>query len=358
MGACLAGKRSAKTNAYDPPPEGLCAKEKSEQWGYRFKKILDVLPGGVIILDGAGRVQECNPSAQELLGGPLKGALWREVVERAFAPRPDDGHDISLRNGRRVNISTQALDGEPGQILLIKDVTETRRLQDQLSHQQRLSAQGDMAAALAHQIRTPLSTAILYLSNLTRAGFDNNICWPFVGKALARLKDLERLVEEMMLFARGGGLDGEYLPVEGLLRELVREQEPHARAADFEFRLTNNAPDAVVRANRHTLKSALHNLVNNAIEACGRGGRLAITLDRNRAGWLELRFTDNGPGIPAEMRERIFEPFVTTRYQGTGLGLAVVQAVVGAHGGAVTLETMAHQGASFLVRLPLVKGNP
>jgi transcriptional regulator with PAS, ATPase and Fis domain len=187
---------------------------------HRYKKILDVLPGGVIILDGDGRVQECNPSAQALLGEPLQGALWREVVERAVTPRPDDGHDISLHDGRRVNISTQALDGEPGQILLIKDVTETRRLLDQLSLHQRLFAQGDLAASLAQQIRTPLSAAILYLSNLSSSGFEPNIGRPFVGKTLASLKDLERLVEELMLFARGG---------EGIAVERpIREQGPHA----------------------------------------------------------------------------------------------------------------------------------
>jgi len=100
--------------------------------------------------------QECNPAAVDLLGEPLRHRAWSEIIARAFAPRSDDGHEISLADGRRVNLSTCPLGDEPGQIILITDVTEMRRLQDRLHHQQRLAAMGETAASLAHQIRTPL----------------------------------------------------------------------------------------------------------------------------------------------------------------------------------------------------------
>src|SRR5690606_13169564 len=123
---------------------------------------LDILPGGVVVLDGRGRVIEANPLALELLGEPLLGVFWREVIQRSFAPRADDGHEISLQDGRRLSLATRSLAGEPGQLILLTDLTETRRLQDELARHARLSALGRMVASLAHQIRTPLSTALLY----------------------------------------------------------------------------------------------------------------------------------------------------------------------------------------------------
>ena len=94
----------------------------------RLQSLLDLLPGGVIVIDGQGRVREANPVALDLLGAPLEGALWREVIARSFSPRSDDGHEISLKDGRRVSIATRSLNIEPGQLVLLTDLTETRRL--------------------------------------------------------------------------------------------------------------------------------------------------------------------------------------------------------------------------------------
>jgi len=137
---------------------------EKERLAGRLSLLLDVLPGGVVVLDGEGVIRENNPAAEALLGEPLLSIAWSEVISRAFAPRCDDGHEVSLVDGRRVNISTCPLGAEPGQILLITDVTEMRMLQDRLSQQQRLASMGETAASLAHQIRTPLSSAMLYAS--------------------------------------------------------------------------------------------------------------------------------------------------------------------------------------------------
>ena len=119
---------------------------EKERLANRLELLLKVLPGGVVVLDGQGLIQEHNPTALDMLGEPLLEQSWSEVIQRAFMPRPDDGHDISLVDGRRVNISTCPLGEEPGQILLITDVSEMRQLQDRLSQQQRLAAMGETAA--------------------------------------------------------------------------------------------------------------------------------------------------------------------------------------------------------------------
>lgn len=94
---------------------------EKERLANRLQSLLDLLPGGVIVIDGQGVVREANPVARSLLGRPLVGMLWREVIARNFAPREDDGHEISLKDGRRLSIATRSLHAEPGQLVLLTD---------------------------------------------------------------------------------------------------------------------------------------------------------------------------------------------------------------------------------------------
>ena len=176
---------------------------EKERLAHRLQSLLDLLPGGVIVIDGQGVVREANPVARALLGQPLVGMLWRQVIARNFAPREDDGHEISMRDGRRLSIATRSLHGEPGQLVLLTDLTETRRLQDQLSRHERLSALGRMMASLAHQIRTPLSAAMLYASHLNEQVLPVEQQQRFAGRLKERLHELEHQVRDMLVFARG-----------------------------------------------------------------------------------------------------------------------------------------------------------
>ncbi len=131
----------------------------------RYKQVLDVMPAGVILLDTQGVVREANPEAHRILEVPLVNERWFSVIQAAFDPREDDGHEVSLRNGRKVRLAISA--SATGQLILITDLTETRLLQSRVSDLQRLSSLGRMVASLAHQVRTPLSSAMLYASNLS-----------------------------------------------------------------------------------------------------------------------------------------------------------------------------------------------
>ena len=169
----------------------------------RHQSLLDLLPGGVVVIDGRGIVDEANPAALDLLGADLVGRLWRDVIAQRFAPRGDDGHEVSLRDGRRVAIATRSLESEPGQLVLLTDLTETRRLQEQLARHQRLSSLGRMVASLAHQVRTPLSAALIYASHLQQGALNPDQQSRFAGRLKARLEDMERQVRDMLVFARG-----------------------------------------------------------------------------------------------------------------------------------------------------------
>ena len=204
--------------------KGLQAFDEKERLASRLQSLLDLLPGGVIVIDGQGVVREANPVALELLGMPLEGTLWREVIARSFAPRRDDGHEISMKDGRRVSIATRSLNGEPGQLVLLTDMTETRRLQEQLARHERLSALGRMVASLAHQIRTPLSTALLYASHLEQGGLSAEQQQRFAGRLKDRLNELEHQVRDMLVFARGD------LPLEDRLAPADLMSALHAAA--------------------------------------------------------------------------------------------------------------------------------
>jgi two-component system sensor histidine kinase FlrB len=176
---------------------------EKERLANRLQNLLDLLPGGVIVIDGTGMVREANPAALDLLGEPLIGMLWRHVIARCFAPREDDGHEISLKDGRRLSIATRSLDAEPGQLVLLNDLTETRHLQSQLARHERLSSLGRMVASLAHQIRTPLSAAMIYASHLAEQALSVETQQRFAGRLKERLHELEHQVRDMLVFARG-----------------------------------------------------------------------------------------------------------------------------------------------------------
>lgn len=341
----LADTRSQKKHEY----------AERERVTNRLENLLRALPGGVIVIDGQGIVQEFNPVALALLGEPLIGERWRDVVERAFKPKWDDGHDITLHTGQYVNISTQPLDSEPGQILLITDVTETRQLQEQISGLKRMSAMGEMAAALAHQIRTPLSSALLYVSNLGAIKLDQERRKRFTKKTLSALQHLETLVEEMLLFARGGRLNAKPANISAVIKDFIEQQESALENCELNICFNNQIPDAQVNLGCDAFKSALQNIFNNACQAGEVTVNLNIDLLQNQSDQVQLIITDDGPGIPESIKPRLFEPFVTTRTNGTGLGLAVVDAVVRAHKGSISVDDAPEKGTRFTINLPVYK---
>jgi len=315
--------------------------------------LLTALPAGVVVLDGNGMVQECNPAAVDLLGEPLIGEIWVDIIERSFAPRADDGQEVSLKDGRLVSISASSLGNEPGMILLLKDVTDNRRMQEKLDRSKRLSAMGEMAASLAHQIRTPLSSALLYSSHLSQRDVKDNDRQRFAGKVLSRLRDLEKMVNDMLLFVRGEQMVCEEILIDDLLDDIEQVLEPQLSANHSEFNIIHKTPGIILYGNRQALLGSLLNLANNAMEVGGTGTKLILETSFVANGMMEIKLTDNGPGLSEEEQERVFEPFFTKRASGTGLGLAVVQAVAHAHQGHAWVTSEEGKGATFGLSLPV-----
>ena len=330
---------------------------EKEKIANRLENLLNFLPGGVVVLDSSGRISECNPAAIDLLGEPLQGELWREVIVRSFAPRQDDGHEVSLRDGRRISISTRN-QGEDGQIILLTDQTETRRLQSQLSRHERLSAMGKMMSALAHQIRTPLSAAMLYAGHLCNSKLDEQKRQQFSEKICNRLNNIERQVQDMLVFAKGELPLNDVISLQELQQVLAEAMEVPLMTTESSCQWRNECPDKVISCNREALVGALLNLVNNAIQAVERNATLRITFTLTQpkksteSPQLMIAVCDAGPGIAPELLPNLGELFVTTKAQGTGLGLAVVKAVARAHRGSFSLHSTQGQGTCASLFMP------
>jgi two-component system sensor histidine kinase FlrB len=323
---------------------------EKERLANRLQNLLDLLPGGVIVIDVQGIVREANPAARELLGLPLEGELWRHVITRCFAPREDDGHEVSLKDGRRLSIATRSLDAEPGQLVLLTDLTETRHLQDQLARHERLSSLGRMVASLAHQIRTPLSAALLYASHLTEQALPVETQQRFAGRLKERLHELEHQVRDMLVFARGELPLTDRVTPKQLMQSLQAAALTHVQDLPIRWQCDSHAGELL--CSRDTLVGAILNLIENAIQASGGDVRLKVHL-YTRANTLRLCVSDSGSGIDDAVLARLGEPFFTTKSTGTGLGLTVVKAVVRAHQGELQLRSRLGRGTCAQMILPL-----
>jgi two-component system sensor histidine kinase FlrB len=249
-----------------------------------------------------------------------------------------------------LTLSSSHLEQTPGQILVLLDVTETRRLQERLNRRERLSAMGEMSAQLAHQMRTPLSTALLYVSHLASDDLPPQKRHQFTAKLRDRLQHMERQIHDILLFARGGDAGESRLSVSDLLRGFAASVEQEMSAADVELLVDDQSQARAIMIGRvDALQGVLNNLLENAVEQGATQVRLSLRVGSE----IELDVADNGQGIPDDLQQRIFDPFFTTRSTGTGLGLAVVQNLVLNHGGEISCGQPDSGGALFHLRFPL-----
>ncbi|WP_082863301.1 MULTISPECIES: PAS domain-containing sensor histidine kinase [unclassified Oleiphilus] len=325
---------------------------------HRHSALLEVLPAGVVVLDGKGFISEYNPAAIELLGEPLEGERWLDVITRCFAPKHDDGHEVSLKDGRRLHIKTRSLKSGDGQLILLSDLTETRALQERVSRTERLGSLGKMVASLAHQIRTPLSTAMLYAGHLRRPEMSTEMRIDCAEKLLSRLAHLEHQIRDMLVFAKGETRLAEQVSVRQFFESLHAAATPLVEKYNVKTTWHNESKGQIL-CNQETLVGACMNLINNSIEAHEsqtRDRQLEISIESADAEgrFACIQICDNGPGIPRSLEKKIHEPFFTTKSQGTGLGLAVVQAVIKAHKGQFSLRSGA-EGAVATILIPLFK---
>ncbi|MES2770552.1 MAG: ATP-binding protein [Pseudomonadota bacterium] len=322
---------------------------EKEALSERLGLLLNALPAGVIVLSSDACVREANPAALDMFGAALLGVNWPALAQSQLLPCdvPDEWQ-LGLR---RVSIAESPLDSAGGRLLLLHDITAAHALKVDVERSQRLAAMGEMAASLVHQLRTPLATALLYSANLAQANLSDSARVRFSDKATEQLRRLERLIQDVLLFARGERLGRDSIVVAQWVAEAAQTLAPLCVEKGVTFSVDSALGDSIIVGNAKALSSALLNLLENALQACSRGGKIVLTA-RVLEQSVQLSVRDSGVGVAFEAQARIFDPFFTTRAEGSGLGLAIALGVARAHGGTIEIHSPPGQGAEFLMRLP------
>jgi PAS domain S-box-containing protein len=343
------------------------------------EQVLASVPSGIVAFDVAGRVTEVNRSAEVLLATERRHAIGRTVCavlgeDDALAAIAEDVV-LRGRTAAGVELRREADEGEPrwigassaairagdgellGGILLVTDLTETKRLREQMGLKDRLSAIGEMSAGIAHEIKNSLHS-LNGLANLVRADLGAGDPGPAVGGILAEVRSLESLVRGILEFSKPSSLHKQAVVPDELLREAAASIAAAAREAGVAVELELRAGTPVL-ADGDALRRVFLNLALNAVEAMKEGGALTIT---SRASELtdggatvpavRIGFRDTGAGIPEADRARMFTPFYSTKRQGSGLGLALAHKTVTDHGGRLSLHSRVGVGTEFVVQLP------
>lgn len=317
----------------------------------RLSAVVQALPGGILLVDRHDIVRDANPQAIELVGEPVIGELWTVIEQRAVNLRYESAEGDKRRH---VAVSVQPLAGSGEKLILITDTTAQHETQALESQKQRLMAMGEMAARLAHQIRTPIASTTLYLAQLARedlaAAERGGIC----DSLSTALRHVEGTIDSMLGFIRGD--TRELAPL--FLQDVMQEFEALIRdglSLDAE-QLVVTPVDRSVRilGAREDLVGALSNLVCNAVQASGEAPEIHVSVNALDARSIQIRVRDHGPGIDEAHLPHIFDPFYTTRAAGTGLGLAVVAMTVNQHGGDISARNHPTGGAEFLISLPML----
>jgi PAS domain S-box-containing protein len=244
--------------------------------------------------------------------------------------------------------------GKPYQYIAIRaDITARKAAEERLGEQEALARVGQMAAVVAHEVRNPLAgiKGAMQILISRRAATDSEL--PVMRDMVARIDALSELINDMMVFARPQPLRPAPVDVHALIQEAMAMvgRDPASPHQDIHL----DGPHVTVTADAELVRATILNLLINAMQATGGHGRISVSL-QEAAGWVTVVVRDEGPGIPPELRERVLEPFITTKARGGGLGLPIAKRTAERHGGTLTIECPSTGGTAVVLTLPLRAG--
>lgn len=354
--------------------------EEVERLRLEASDILDNLRSGILTMDGSGKLSYLNPVAEQLLGLDAEAAIGESVNDLLAEVAPEMARVLSLtqRDGMSVRrfeaeikrgddvfpfgLTTTSINvGEGNVSAIFTDISESKRIEDLKLRNERLEAVAEMSASLAHEIKNPLASIRSSVEQLARSmqtGEDEK----FLTQLVVRESDrLSGLLSEFLDFARVRVTQRVSLNLLTVVTEAARMagEHPDCRSGS---QVTIEGDDVEINGDEDLIHSIVFNLVLNAIQAAGEGGKVTVTVRHGQPGDIPggitfegpavIMVSDTGPGIPSDLLNRLFEPFVTGRVGGTGLGLAIVQRAVDAHQGVVYVESNQGVGSVFTVVLP------
>lgn len=293
-----------------------------------------------------------NPFSGERLQKLLAGENFQDV-ELPLVGR--DGSTIpTLFSTSPLKDKTQ---GVAGIICMARDITERKKLEARMLQSEKLSAVGQLAGGVAHEINNPLGIILGFSQSLvSRIKEGDPLTMPLksIEREAVRCKNL---VQDLLTFSRATRQGKENnVDVNAAIRDSMSLIEARAKTANVELVQELDPTVPKIPANKNQLQQIIINLANNAMDAMPKGGKISLGTrsSRSKPGYVEIQVRDNGTGIPPEIRSKIFEPFFTTKDvgKGTGLGLSLVYEIIQKHNGLIDLDSVVGQGTTFTVYLP------
>jgi len=339
---------------------------------------------GVLTTDGNGIVTSINDPARKIL--ELNGKVTGESVYKIFPEYNNLLTEIEkalaesgvyksynqkiLINGKvkYLNISVSRFEGkfenQIPTVTIIQDQTERKALEDHLHKIDRLASLGKFAAAIAHEIRNPLTGLSLFLDDIHDTVSDNPRLRETISRALDEIERLENLVNEILDFAAPSAKEMTSTDVNKLVNSTLAFVEKQAAKNGIEIKLELSEKIPQAQADQGKLRQALLNILLNAIQVQKEGGKILIktsvskslkniSLESSKDRWITISIEDAGPGIPDELKNEIFEPFFSQAPDGTGLGLAIVHSIINEHRGHIFVGDSKLGGAKFSIFLPI-----
>ena len=342
----------------------------------RWRAIVESAVDAIIVIDGRGTIEAFNPAAERLFGyaeheavgqnvSLLMPSPYREEHNSYLARYQREGDARVIGIGREVNgrhrdrsvvpvhlsVGELVVGGERKFVGILHDLTLRKRMEQQLSEQQSLAKIGEMAAVLAHEIRNPLA-GIRGAMQVMAARYEPASKEGMVTKEIiARVDTLSELMQDLLLYARPPKPHPAPVDLGRLVLTVVDLLARDPDVSGVQVAVEGSAPP--VRADAELLKIVFQNLLINGAHAMAGRGRLHVQLlgDGDRC---SVAFADTGPGIPADIREKIFTPFFTTKIRGTGLGLPTAKRLVEAQGGTIAIDCPPTGGTTVIVQLPVL----
>ncbi|CAN5416652.1 ATP-binding protein [soil metagenome] len=343
-----------------------------------FERVFEALEEGVIVLDAAGRITFLNSAACRLLGlerdkalegtlgDKIRGLDWRKLIARGGGTVSRD-LEVFYPDHRYLNFYLAPLtpEGEAelpaeatlGFVMLIRDITQNRKLTEEMVESERISALTMLAAGVAHEIGNPLNSLTIHLQLLDRKlkradpSLHSRLS-EMLGVAQGEIKRLDFIVKQFLAAIRPTTPQLELLDLNEVVRESLRllELELNDRKIEVTLDLAERLP--LMRVDGGQMKQAFYNLIKNAVQAMGTGGELTIVSSADDES-LRVSFADTGEGISSEDMSNLFQPYFTTKRSGTGLGLLIVRRIVREHGGEIEIESEEGAGTTTTIHLPL-----
>lgn len=316
----------------------------------RLSSLLNSLPSGVILHENH-IVIDFNPAALHIIPELQKNQTWHIPPhwKRSNSIREDE-YVVKLGNEDRI-LQVQEIKSGLRSVLQIQDITSTIAARLEKERSDRLAAMGKMTAGIAHQLRTPLSTALLYASHLSDSALADDQKQLFAARLKTQLMNLEKLAGNMLHFIRQRPQQTSSIPINQILDEACQTVKILCDERQIELIQEFDSDGIVVNVEKEAIVGALVAILENAMQVTQSGQSIEIR-SREHGGRLEIEIEDQGPGIAPDMMETLFEPFSTSRITGTGLGLAIARSAIDSHRGEILVSNRDGKGARFTIVLP------